>query len=82
MSAALAVLTGVLVVLGNLSLGAIVTGLVALAGMFVILGAAGLLLGPIAPALLLLGAAIIVIGAGVASEPACWSSPPDSPQWA
>lgn len=66
MSAALGVLTGVLVVLGHLSWDAIVKGLVALAGIFLVLGAAGLLLGPLAPILLVLGAAILVIGAGVA----------------
>ena len=66
MSAALGVLTGVLVVLGHLSWDSIVKGLVALAGIFVVLGAAGLLLGPLAPILLVLGAAILVIGAGVA----------------
>lgn len=65
MSAALAVLTGVLVILGNLSWDTIVKGLVALAGIFAVLGAAGLLLAPVTPIILALGVAVGLIGIGV-----------------
>lgn len=65
MSASLAVLAGVLVILGNLSWQTIVTGLLALVGIFVVLGAAGLLLAPVTPVILALGVAVGLIGLGV-----------------
>lgn len=63
-SAALAVFTPVLKVLGNMSWESIVKGLVSLAGSFTILGVAGVALGPLTPALLGLSAAIAVLGVG------------------
>lgn len=63
---ALAVLATVLVTLGNMSWGEIVKGLVALAGVFVVLGLAGAILGSVVPALLGLGVALLLIGAGLA----------------
>lgn len=65
MATGLAILTGVLVVLGHLPWDVILKGLGALAGIFIIMGAAGALLAPIAPAMLLVGAALIVMGVGV-----------------
>ena len=64
-SAALAILTPILIALGNLGWQQIVTGLLALAGVFVVIGAAGLLLTPLIPSLLLLGVAIALLGVGV-----------------
>ena len=64
-SAALAILAPILVTLGNLGWQQIVTGLLALAGVFVVIGAAGLLLTPLIPSLLLLGVAIALLGVGV-----------------
>jgi tape measure domain-containing protein len=66
MAAALAVLTPVLVVLGQQSWESIAKGLATLAGVFVILGAAGILLTPLVPTLLGLGLAIALFGAGLA----------------
>lgn len=65
-SGALLILSGVLKTLGSMSWGEIVKGLVALAAVFVILGVAGALLGPVVPTLLLFGAALFLIGAGLA----------------
>jgi tape measure domain-containing protein len=65
-AAALAILAPVLVTLGAQSWDSIAKGLVSLVGVFVILGAAGILLGPLVPVLLGLGVAIALIGAGVA----------------
>ena len=72
MAAALNVLSPVLVTLGGMSWESIAKGLVTLAGAFAIIGVAGLLLGPITPtiigvsvAIALLGAACLMIGAGV-----------------
>lgn len=65
-SGALLVLSNVLKTLGGMSWGEIVKGLVALAGVFVVLGVAGALLGPVVPTLLGLGAAIALIGLGLA----------------
>lgn len=61
----LAILTPILIALGGLSWGSILKGLAALAGVFVLLGAAGLLLGPLVPVLLGLGAAIALLGVGL-----------------
>lgn len=63
-SAALAVFTPVIKTLGNMSWGSIAKGLVALAGSFTVLGVAGVVLGPLTPAILGLSAAIAVLGVG------------------
>lgn len=63
---ALTILAGVLKILGNMSWGEIIKGLVALAAVFIVLGVAGALLGPVVPVLLGLGAAIALIGVGLA----------------
>lgn len=65
-SAALAVFTPVLMALGGMSWGAILTGLGALALAFTVLGVAAALLTPVIPSLIALGAAIALLGAGVA----------------
>lgn len=65
-AAALTVLTPVLKELGEMSWQELLTGLAALAGVFVILGVAGLVLAPLVPVLLGLGAAIGLLGIGVA----------------
>ena len=64
-AAALAILAPILVTLGGLSWDAIAKGLLALAGVFTIIGVAGLLLTPVVPVLLLLGVAIGLLGVGV-----------------
>lgn len=66
MASALAVLTPVLLTLGQMSIGEIATALLTLVGVFTVLGVAGLLLTPVIPTLLGLGAAIMLIGAGTA----------------
>ena len=63
-SAALAIFTPVLKSLGNMSWESIAKGLVALAGSFTVLGVAGVVLGPLTPAILGLSAAIAVLGVG------------------
>lgn len=63
---ALVILTGVLEVLGTMSWGDIIKGLVALAAVFLILGVAGLALTPVVPTLLALGGAIALLGVGIA----------------
>lgn len=65
-AAALAILTPVLVTLGSLSWETIGKGLLTLAGIFVIFGAAGYLLAPVVPVLLGLGVAMVLLGAGLA----------------
>ena len=65
-AAALTVLTPVLQALGQMSWQELLTGLAALAGVFVVLGVAGLVLAPLVPVLLGLGAAIGLLGIGVA----------------
>ena len=64
-SAALAVLAPVLALLGAMSWEAIVKGLVSIAGVFLILGVAGAVLGPVVPVILALAGAITLIGIGV-----------------
>jgi tape measure domain-containing protein len=64
---ALAILAPILVLLGQQSWGNIAKGLAALAGVFVILGLAGLLLAPVVPVLVALGAAILLLGVGIAA---------------
>lgn len=63
---ALAVLANVLVTLGSMGLGEIGLALLSLAGVFLVLGAAGILLTPLVPTLLSLGASLFLIGAGTA----------------
>jgi len=65
-SGALLTLSTVLKILGNMEWGEIVKGLVALAAVFVVLGVAGAILGPVVPVLLGLGLAIALIGGGLA----------------
>ena len=65
-SAALAVFVPVLGTLGNMSVSTIITGLVSLAAAFGVLGAASVLLSPVAPTLVTLAGAIALLGVGVA----------------
>jgi len=65
-SGALLVLSSVLKILGSMEWGEIVKGLVALAAVFLIIGAAGYLLTGAIPGMLGLGAALLLIGAGLA----------------
>jgi hypothetical protein len=65
-SGALFILANVMKTLGGMSLGEIGLALLALAGIFVILGLAGLALTPVVPSLLGLGASMFLIGAGAA----------------
>lgn len=64
-AASLAVLTPVLIALGAMSWESILKGLAALAGVFVVLGVAGLVLATIVPAIIGLGVAITLLGVGV-----------------
>lgn len=64
-AAALAVLSPVLQDLGKMSLEEIGKGLLVLAGVFTVLGLAGLILAPLVPVILGLGIAVAAIGAGV-----------------
>lgn len=66
MAGALNILIPPLLVLSKLSMTELVTGLTGLAGVFIILGAAGFALAPAVPALIGLGGAIALIGAGAA----------------
>ena len=66
MAGALNILIPPLLVLSKLSVTELVVGLTGLAGVFVILGAAGFALAPVVPALIGLGGAIALIGAGAA----------------
>lgn len=63
-AAALRIFTPVLMALSTLSWNELLVGLAALAGVFVVLGVAGLLLTPVVPTLLLLGAAVMLLGLG------------------
>lgn len=65
MAAAIRVLTPALVNLGRMDLAEIGKALLALVGVFVVVGAAGLLLAPLTPAILGLAAAIALLGVGV-----------------
>jgi hypothetical protein len=64
-AAALKLLAPVLLAFGAMSWGDILKGLTMLAGVFVVLGVAGLLLAPVVPVLLGLGIAIGVLGIGM-----------------
>lgn len=66
-SAALLVLAPALKMLGNMSWEEIARGLAALAGAFIILGVAGLLLGSLAPTLLKIAGAVAIFGLGIAA---------------
>lgn len=62
---ALAILAPVLSILGAMSWESIAKGLVAIAGAFTIIGVAGLVLGPVVPAILGLAGAFALIGVGI-----------------
>lgn len=64
-SAALMLLTPVLLTLGSMSLESIGKSLIALAGAFAVLGLATAILSPIIPAMLGLGAAVALLGVGL-----------------
>ena len=64
-AASLAILAPILKLLGGMSWEEIGKGLLTLAGVFVVLGVAGLVLAAVVPALLGLGVAITLLGAGV-----------------
>lgn len=64
-AAALLILVPSLQILGSMSLGEIIKSLVTLAGVFAIVGVAGLLLGPITPLILLLSVAVAALGVAV-----------------
>lgn len=64
-SAALAILAPVLMLLGSMSWESIGKGLVALAGAFAVIGIAALVLTPIIPSILGLAAAIALLGVGL-----------------
>lgn len=66
-AAAIAVLTPSLILLGAMSWESIIKGLVSLAGAFVILGVAGAVLGPLAPAILAVSGALALAGVGIAA---------------
>lgn len=68
-SGAMWILANVLKTIGSLSIGQLLTGLIGMAAVLVILGAAALALvafPPLIPALFLMGAALMVVGAGFA----------------
>jgi len=65
LAAALAVMAGSIYILGQLDLKQVGIALAAVAGVFIIFGIAGALLGPVIPVLLLFGAAMLMIGGGV-----------------
>ena len=64
-SAALMILQPVLAAFGNMSLAEIGKSLLMLAGVFVVLGLAGVVLAPLVPVLLALGIAIGLLGVGL-----------------
>lgn len=64
-SAALVVLSGALLLLGTIQWESIWKGLVAIAGVFVLLGAAAAILSPLSLALLAFSAAIAIFGVGI-----------------
>ena len=66
-SAAIAVLTPSLAILGAMSWEAIAKGLVTIAGAFTIMGVAGAVLGPLTPTILALSGAFALFGVGVAA---------------
>ncbi len=67
MSAALSVMTVILKTLGGMSWEEVIRGLVALAGVFAVLGVAGLVLKPLVPTILALAGAVALLGVGCAA---------------
>lgn len=67
MATALTALIPALKILGNMQLTEIGTALLALAGVFTVIGVAGLALAPLTPILLALSAAVALLGVGVLS---------------
>ena len=63
-SVALTILAGVLTILGNMSWGSIIKGLVAIAGTLAILGVAAYLLEPLVPVIVALTGAVALFGLG------------------
>jgi tape measure domain-containing protein len=61
----LAALVPVLLILGSMSWGSIVKGLVTVAGAFAVIGIAGYALSGVAPIILMLGAAMLAAGVGL-----------------
>ena len=61
----LGILAPILLAFGNMSWEEIIKGLTMLAGVFLILGIAGLVLTPVVPTILLLGIAVALLGAGM-----------------
>jgi tape measure domain-containing protein len=66
MSVAITAMAVALKLIGSMSIEELLIALAGLAGVFIILGLAGLILTPLIPVLLLLGAAMLLIGAGAA----------------
>lgn len=66
-AAAISILAPALGLLGQMPLKAIGTALLAIAGTFAVLGLAGLILAPLVPVLLALGAAMILFGVAIAA---------------
>lgn len=64
-SAALVIISQVLLQYAEMSWEEIAKGLLMLAGIFIVFGAAGLLLGPLVPILMALGIAITLLGVGI-----------------
>ena len=64
-ASALLLLTPSLLLLGNMSLSKVCVGLLAIAGAFTIFGAAGLLLKPLVPTILILSGALALMGVGI-----------------
>lgn len=64
MASALAILTAELSILGKMSLGEIGKGLLSIAGIFVVIGLAGLVLAPLTPVILSLSGAVALFGLG------------------
>lgn len=66
MSVAIGMLVPTLLMLGSMSLSEIGLSLLAIAGAFALMGAAGALLTPLIPSILGLGAALLLLGSGIA----------------
>jgi tape measure domain-containing protein len=66
LSVALAIFAAAITALGQLDIGQVLIALGALAGIFLVIGAATILLTPLVPALTALGAALFIAGAGFA----------------
>lgn len=64
-AAALAILTPVLIALGNMSWEQLLHGMAGLAAMFLLIGVAGLVLTPVIPSILALGIAVGALGLGL-----------------